>query len=103
MKIDQQYDKHVSARLKEACDWIFYYSAYREWVSMDYPNKAAKFLWICGPAGHGKSVLYARLVQHLAGPATFPLAYVFSSSHAQAGGQPDGIIRSWISQWTRLG
>ncbi|ERF73036.1 hypothetical protein EPUS_07130 [Endocarpon pusillum Z07020] len=100
-EFDQQYDKHVSARLEGTCDWIFDHPAYREWISMDYLDKAAKFFWICAPAGHGKSVLCARLVQRLAETAAFPLAYVFSSSHVQAGGQPDGIIRSWISQWTK--
>jgi ankyrin repeat protein len=100
-KIDQQYDKHLSARLEGTCDWIFRHPAYREWMSIDYSDTAAKFLWICGPAGHGKTVLCARLAQHLAEPAAFPLAYAFSSSLVQAGGQPDGIIRSWISQWTR--
>ncbi|KAF7510178.1 hypothetical protein GJ744_007077 [Endocarpon pusillum] len=101
LKFDQQYDQHLSTRLEGTCDWIFQHPAYTEWVSTDYSDNAARFLWICGPAGHGKTVLCARLVQHLEELTTLPIAYVFSSSHVQAGGQPDGIIRSWISQWTK--
>ncbi|KAI9730211.1 MAG: hypothetical protein M1834_005975 [Cirrosporium novae-zelandiae] len=101
-KMDQQYEKYVSLRLEGTCDWILDNFAYKAWASTDFPDKATKFLWICGPAGFGKTILCARLIQHLKEVSTRPTVYLFSHNHVQAGGQPDGIVRSWISQIIRL-
>jgi ankyrin repeat protein len=62
----------------------------------------AKFLWICGPPGFGKTVLCARIIQHFKEKSDFLVAYFFSSAHAQSGGQPSAIVRSWIGQIARI-
>jgi ankyrin repeat protein len=107
-KFDEQYNaRHryenlISLYLEGTCKWIFSKSAYCEWALDDSPNEMAKFLWICGPPGFGKTVLCARIIQHFKKKSEFPVAYFFSSAHAQSGGQPSAIVRSWIGQIARI-
>ena len=100
--VDQQYEKHLSSRLDGTCDWIFHNTAYNAWVSADFPDEKAKFLWLCGPAGHGKTILCAKIVQYLKDSSPSTLTYLFSSNHVQAGGQPEGILRFWVSEMVRI-
>ena len=58
----------------------------------------AKVLWINGPAGYGKTVLSARVVQHLKAQAQFILASFFFSADLKDRADPFSVIRSWISQ-----
>lgn len=58
----------------------------------------AKVLWINGPAGYGKTVLSARVVQHLKAQAQFILASYFFSADLKERADPFIVIRSWISQ-----
>ena len=92
------YEKHLSARLDSTCDWVFSKSEYVSWASSDFPFDAAKVLWVHGPPGYGKSVLCARLVQHLRSKYGYPLAYFFCSRDAELHQNPLSMIRSWISQ-----
>ncbi|KAF3895691.1 Ankyrin repeat domain-containing protein 52 [Trichophyton interdigitale] len=98
---EQQYETHLSACLDGTCNWITAELAYKTWESDYFPGETAKFLWICGPAGSGKSVLCAKIIQRFTEKSSHPLAYFFSTGHVQAGGHPDGAVRSWISQATR--
>ncbi|EFE31317.1 uncharacterized protein ARB_01712 [Trichophyton benhamiae CBS 112371] len=98
---EQQYERHLSACLDGTCNWITTEPAYKTWESDYFPRETAKFLWICGPAGSGKSVLCAKIIQQFTEKSSHPLAYFFSTSHIQAGGHPDGVVRSWISQAAR--
>ncbi|KAJ4286524.1 hypothetical protein N0V90_013224 [Kalmusia sp. IMI 367209] len=100
--VTQYYDKQVSTRLEGTCDWFLSHLAYREWISEDHLEKAARILWVCAPAGHGKTVLCAKLIEHLKGMQSFPVAYFFASPHAQSGGEPTFILRSWIAQTAQL-
>ncbi|MCJ1379499.1 hypothetical protein MMC17_002600 [Xylographa soralifera] len=95
---DQYYDMCLSARLEGTCDWIFGNSAYLNWVSPDFPLDTAKILWIYGPAGYGKSILCARLIQTLVDTPASSLAWYFCSSDVEARREPLAIVRSWISQ-----
>ncbi|OAL75631.1 hypothetical protein A7D00_1230 [Trichophyton violaceum] len=98
---EQQYERHLSACLDGTCNWITTEPAYKTWESDYFPRETAKFLWICGPAGSGKSVLCAKIIQQFTEKSSHLLAYFFSTSHVQAGGHPDGVVRSWVSQATR--
>ena len=100
--VTQYYDKQISSRLEGTCNWVFSHHAYRSWISESYTEKAARILWICAPAGYGKTVLCARLIEHLREMQSIPVVYFFASPHAQSGGEPSFIIRSWISQLARL-
>ncbi|KAH7124486.1 ankyrin-1, partial [Dactylonectria macrodidyma] len=67
-------------------------------VGLDQGNKAAKLLWIHGPAGFGKTILCARVIEHLSTTLATPVAYFFFSSDFESRGDPFTAIRSWISQ-----
>lgn len=47
-------------------------------------------------------MLCAKLVEDLKDKQSFPVACFFASPHAQSGGNPKFIIRSWISQIAQL-
>ena len=98
----QFYDKQVSSRLEGTCEWIFSHPAYCGWMSNESLNETARLLWICASPGYGKTILCARLVEHFKGMQSFPVAYFFASPHAQSGGEPTFIIRSWIAQIAQL-
>jgi hypothetical protein len=95
-RTDDSYNTSFSARLDGTCDWILHKPAYLHWESPEFPSDAAKFLWIYGPAGCGKSVLCASLVKRLTTIPTIPLAFFFLSD--ETGLAHDAIIRSWVAQ-----
>ncbi|KAH7308871.1 hypothetical protein BKA65DRAFT_361242, partial [Rhexocercosporidium sp. MPI-PUGE-AT-0058] len=92
------YDSLIRRKLDGTCDWILSRQAFLEWVSPDFPSGTAKPLWINGPAGHGKTILCARVVQYLSEMLESPLAYYFCSSDLESRRDPFNIIRSWVSQ-----
>jgi len=96
--MSQIYDKKLSLRLQGTCEWILRHPSYRLWISDDSLHGAAKFLWISASAGSGKTILCASLIGHLEQLKLAPVAYFFASQHAQSGGEPSAIIRSWIAQ-----
>jgi Cdc6-like AAA superfamily ATPase len=100
-------------RIDGTCGWIFETSAFLDWSSPFFPRGTAKVLWINGPAGYGKTILCANIIHRLktssehesmspssaltsTRPATF--AYFFFSSDIESRGDPQIILRSWISQ-----
>jgi ankyrin repeat protein len=96
----QQFEKQLSLHLDRTCDWIFHKPEYSAWTSVDSENQASRVLWVCGPAGHGKSVLCARIVKYFKAEHECPVAHFFSSAHASSASASDMnfIIRSWMSQ-----
>jgi ankyrin repeat protein len=92
------YDSFIRRRLDGTCDWILSRQAFLDWISSDFPSGTAKILWINGPAGHGKTILCARVVQYLSNTLESPLAYYFCSSESEIRRDPLTIMRSWISQ-----
>jgi hypothetical protein len=92
------YDNLIRRRLDGTCDWILSRFAFLDWISSDFPSGTAKILWINGPAGHGKTILCARVVQYLSTMLESPLAYYFCSSDSESQRDPSTIMRSWISQ-----
>ena len=100
--VAQYYEKQVASRLKGTCDWIFSHDTYNTWIAEDSHCNSAKILWVHAPAGHGKSVLCARIVEQLKSEQAKFVAYFFASPHAQSGGMPDFVVRSWIAQMAQL-
>jgi ankyrin repeat protein len=92
------YDNFVRRRLDGTCDWIMDRAVFLEWASSDFLSNTPKMLWINGPAGYGKTIICARLIQYLSTTLESPLAYYFFSSDSESRGDPFVIIRSWISQ-----
>ena len=101
IKDDDQYDKFITLRLEGTCDWILSHQAYTAWISSDFDVGIAKLLWIHGPAGFGKTILCARLIQQARQILDSHLVYCFSSSHAQRVDELDGIVWTWITQLIR--
>ncbi|KAK7419105.1 hypothetical protein QQZ08_011008 [Neonectria magnoliae] len=54
--------------------------------------------WINGPAGFGKTILYAHVIEHLSSTLKTPIAHFFFSSDLESREDPIVAIRSWISQ-----
>ena len=92
------YDNFVERRLDGTCDWIRSRTAFVDWISPEFPAGSAKMLWIHGPAGHGKTILCASIVQHLLAALDPKVAFFFFSSESGSRGDPFIVIRSWISQ-----
>ncbi|GMG09608.1 unnamed protein product [Aspergillus oryzae] len=68
-----------------------------EWPSPDFPSGPAKFLWINGPAGFGKSILCAKITEYLLLTSDTPTAHFFFSSDFERR-DPFMAMRSWLSQ-----
>lgn len=83
------------------CEWILDHPVYVKWQAIETTDAGAKFFWIHGPAGFGKTVLAAWLVRHINETLKIPVAYHFSSTHAQRSIDSDCIVRSWITQLAR--
>ncbi|RYP66294.1 hypothetical protein DL771_007876 [Monosporascus sp. 5C6A] len=89
------YDNFVQRRLEGTCEWIIQRPEFLDWANEDSPN--AKVLWIHGPAGYGKTILCAKVIEHLQSRSP-PFAYHFFSSESDSRADPFVIIRSWTYQ-----
>lgn len=92
------YVDSIQKRLPDTCDWILNRDEFRIWESPNFTLGRAKVLWINGPPGYGKTVLSARVVQHLKARDRFILASFFFSADLKDRADPFVVIRSWISQ-----
>lgn len=92
------FESCLSAHLPGTCDWVFHKAAYCSWMSPKFDDNLARFLWVYGPAGHGKSVLRARIIKSLKNASGAPVAYFFCSSDNESHREPLTIVRSWIWQ-----
>lgn len=94
-----RYETAVQARLDGTFDWFLERKFFLNWSSRDFPNSNAKVLWVNGPPGFGKTVLCARVVQHLSFTPDSPLAYFFfSSDDSESRRDPFLAMRSWLTQ-----
>ncbi|KAI4244247.1 MAG: hypothetical protein L6R42_010505, partial [Xanthoria sp. 1 TBL-2021] len=98
LKYDDEYEKHISLHLNGTCEWIIRHPSFSDWVANHTLQTGARFLWIHGPAGFGKTVLSAWLIRYIKETLKLPVACCFSSSHAQRMEDFDNIIRTWITQ-----
>jgi ankyrin repeat protein len=93
---DEEYEGALASRLNGTCDWILQQSQFRAWATADSVSDTRRILWVHGPPGFGKTVLCARVVQHLQNSQSAPVASFFCVSEANR--QPLDIIRSWVAQ-----
>ncbi|KAH9893129.1 ankyrin repeat-containing domain protein [Xylariomycetidae sp. FL2044] len=89
-------DNFVQRRLDGTCDWIFQRAEFLQWRAAS--REVTKVLWIHGPAGYGKTVLCAKIIEHSKEFFNTPLAYYFFSSDPEHRADPFSILRSWLSQ-----
>ncbi len=93
---NKMYDNFVHRRLHNTCDWILARSEFREWQSSE--SNHANLLWVNGPPGYGKTIMCARVIEHLLTTSNAHLAYFFFSSELEKRDEPFVVMRSWISQ-----
>ncbi|KAH6959661.1 hypothetical protein BKA56DRAFT_449510, partial [Ilyonectria sp. MPI-CAGE-AT-0026] len=94
---NERYQDSVQKRLVGTCDWIFHRPAFQNWLDQEFPA-GAKLLWINGPAGFGKTILCAHVVEHLSSTLKTPVAHFFFSSDFESREDPFVAVRSWVSQ-----
>ncbi|KAH8884181.1 ankyrin-1, partial [Thozetella sp. PMI_491] len=66
--------------------------------AVDQSAGVAKTLWIHGSAGCGKTVLCAKIAEHLVSTSATPVAHFFLSSESEGRDDPYLAVRSWIAQ-----
>ncbi|GJC88106.1 ankyrin repeat and KH domain-containing protein 1 [Colletotrichum liriopes] len=93
------YDDSIRKRLDGTCEWILERAEFRTWLSADAPG-AAKLLWINGPAGFGKTILCAKLVEVISSAPQIPTAHFFLSSKSEGRDDPFLAIRWWLATMT---
>ena len=97
-KFSDTLSSQTKTRLEGTCDWVFLNPVYQQWLASNVSISKARFLWLFGPAGFGKTIICSRLIEVLRqthGPFVF---HFFTSLHVQSGGRPEGIINLWLSE-----
>ncbi|KXH34917.1 hypothetical protein CSIM01_01953 [Colletotrichum simmondsii] len=86
-------------RLERTCDWVLNRHEFIEWLAPNAETMSTeRLLWINGPAGLGKTVLCASIVEHLMSTSQAPVAYFFLSSDFESRDDPYAAVRSWVYQ-----
>ncbi|KAM6517223.1 hypothetical protein FSOLCH5_008186 [Fusarium solani] len=94
---NERYHDSLQKRVNGTCDWILDRPAFRHWLAIEV-CAGPKLLWVNGPARFGKTILCARVVEHLSSILETPVAYFFFSSDLGSREDPFLAIRSWTSQ-----
>ncbi|KAF9783627.1 hypothetical protein IL306_008754 [Fusarium sp. DS 682] len=94
---NDKYEDSLGKRVDTTCEWIFDRPTFKSWLSPD-ASSMPSLLWINGPAGFGKTILCAHIVEHLSETLDTPVAYFFFTSDHQSREDPFFALRSWISQ-----
>ena len=92
------HDDAVQRRLEGTCDWILTRPPFIDWTSPDFLAGTAKILWVNGAPGFGKTVLCARIVEHLCSTLDLRPAHFFFSSEFESRRDPFVAVRSWPAQ-----
>ncbi|KAK8147549.1 hypothetical protein G3M48_001448 [Beauveria asiatica] len=92
------YEDAVQKRVNGTFDWILTRRLFLDWTSPDFPAGKAKILWVNGAPGFGKTILCARVVEHLCSTLDPPPAYFFFSSDFGSWRDPFVAVRSWLTQ-----
>ncbi|CAI7565786.1 unnamed protein product [Penicillium glandicola] len=92
------YEIFSERKIDGTCEWVLGQPWLLDWISPHFPTERAKILWINGPAGFGKSVICARVIDHISSSSKDPVAHFFFSSDFESRRDPFVAIRSWLSQ-----
>ena len=93
-----RYEGCRACRTQSTCRWLLEKDAFVSWGALDFPHNVGKILWLHGPAGFGKSVLCASLVELLKDQLELCVCHYFYDSMQQDQDTSSSILRSWISQ-----
>lgn len=78
------------------CDWPLQLDVFRQWKAED--ANLPKLLWIHGPAGFGKTIMSAWIIQHLKNTCHSHVSYFFCVADNERTRDPYASLRSWLSQ-----
>ncbi|QPC63066.1 hypothetical protein HYE67_005297 [Fusarium culmorum] len=78
---------HYKKRHAETCNWIYDREAFQSWLTPD-SGSGLQALWINGPAGFGKTVPAASIVNHLSTTLDTPVAHFFLTSESKSRDDP---------------
>ncbi|KAJ5623014.1 hypothetical protein N7490_011619 [Penicillium lividum] len=94
---NETYERSTERRIDGTCEWILSTPWFQDWQSSDFPSDRPKVLWLNAPAGFGKSILCARVVDHLSSTLKQPTCNFFFSTDLE---REDHFvaIRNWLSQ-----
>ena len=92
------YEMAVRNRLAGTCEWILHAPEFQAWASNDFPTKTAKFLWVHGPPGYGKTTLCTNIIDYGSDHFSCPFAYYFFSADSETRSDPFAALRSWVAQ-----
>ena len=100
-KISEDFDNSLSKCLSGTCEWIFSLLEFKSWI-VPSSTTSTRLLWLNGTAGSGKSVLCSRVVSHLKTLPSIYCFHFFCTTHVQAGGKLDDIIRTWLFEMIKI-
>ncbi|KAI1451522.1 hypothetical protein F4805DRAFT_451130 [Annulohypoxylon moriforme] len=88
----------LKLRHGSTCNWILQNSKFLEWS--DHKKNVPGVFWLYGPPGFGKSVLCARIVEHMENESdVYGQVYSFFCSAEKTTRQhPFSILKSWVWQ-----
>ncbi|RSL56191.1 hypothetical protein CEP54_008931 [Fusarium duplospermum] len=88
----------LALRHASTCDWVLNLPEFARWDDCD--GQTSKILWLHGPAGFGKTVLCARVIDHMEGKSSSygRVLSFFCSGITQERSRPFNILKSWIGQ-----
>ncbi|CAG9974878.1 unnamed protein product [Clonostachys byssicola] len=89
------YQEALQKKANGTCEWFLHRPAFLNWLDASVPRN---LLWVHAPAGFGKTVLSARIVDYVSSTDLTPVAYFFFSSESEGSRDPFVAIRSWVSQ-----
>uniref|UniRef100_A0A8H7K4T2 Prion-inhibition and propagation HeLo domain-containing protein n=1 Tax=Bionectria ochroleuca TaxID=29856 RepID=A0A8H7K4T2_BIOOC len=89
------YQEALQKKVNGTCDWFLNRPAFLNWLNASAPRN---LLWVHAPAGFGKTVLCARIIDYFSSTERTPVAHFFFSSESEGSRDPLVAIRSWVSQ-----
>ncbi|KAJ6002962.1 hypothetical protein N7451_005509 [Penicillium sp. IBT 35674x] len=94
---NETYARSTERRIDGTCEWILSTPWFLHWYSHEFPLGHPKTLWVNAPAGFGKSILCAKVVDHLVSNLKEPVSHFFFSTDAE---REDHFValRTWLSQ-----
>lgn len=90
------YDEIVQDRLDGTCNWILDNPSFLRWHRG--ADNDPRTLWINAPAGFGKTILAARIIQYLLVDCQGPVVHFFFSAAFDTREDPLNAVRSWLAQ-----
>ncbi|KAI0415340.1 hypothetical protein F5X98DRAFT_347131 [Xylaria grammica] len=94
---DDSQRQNFGLRHGTTCDWFLGTPGFKRWSK--YDREVAKILWIHAPAGFGKSVLCARVINYMQKEnANYGQVLFFYCSGTKPRAYPCAILKSWIWQ-----